>query len=476
MKIISIILTVFLAISSFAGLNTVTQNSMTTNGAPNNTVKVPALDASGNMTIFGNAVITNSAGNTANLDIIGNAGTGGVDIKLQSTPSGLNVTGGSAGLLTATLFGGSGASLVGYAAAFGVGSAAVATNLAPNTVLTTNQVSQDGGALTNLNRNANGITNYVFAPTNSATPSIIGGTVYTPAGTNAALLLGVIPVASIPSSVITSGGSNYIQTFGATTNIETTSLAGVTNVVYGTAGTNVYMTVATNGTVTIGALVISSAGITYAGQPLVTNNYAGTMMFSGPVQFQGSITLGAGKYIGWNDDANGNAMGNNISSAWALESSDQRFVGYITATNGASGKPQTFFPFMTVRTNLSVAFWGSVSIASNQPPTTIATTNGGAAFWNNGTNLMVRTSVPGNTNSSADYTLAHVEVGSTNAIALTAFTATFAAAFTDTNYTAIATGNGIALASAFVSNKTTNSCLFNMTAATGNIDWVAVHK
>lgn len=240
MKIISIILAVFLATSSFAGLNAVTQNSMTTNGAPNNTVNVPALDASGNMVVFGNATVTNSAGNTASLDIIGNAGTGGVDIKLQSTPSGLNVTGGSAGLLTATLFGGSGASLVGYAAAFGVGSAAVATNLAPNVVLTTNQVSQDGGAMTNLNRNANGITNYVFAPTNSVTPSIIGGTVYTPTGTNAAFLLGILPTTSLPSVVVTNGAISLLETDGnGNTNLSIIGLSGRTNFSYGLTYTNV---------------------------------------------------------------------------------------------------------------------------------------------------------------------------------------------------------------------------------------------
>ena len=71
--------------------------------------------------------------------------------------------------------------------------------------------------------------------------------------------------------------------------------------------------------------------------------------------------------------------------------------------------------------------------------------------------------------------VSHFNQGTTNATTLTAFTATFAKPFADTNYTAVAVGNGFALASSYVSAKTTTSCVFNMTVATGNIDWVAIH-
>ena len=69
-----------------------------------------------------------------------------------------------------------------------------------------------------------------------------------------------------------------------------------------------------------------------------------------------------------------------------------------------------------------------------------------------------------------------IQQGSTNAVALTSFTATFSQPFVDTNYTAVATGNGFALASSYVSTKTVSSCVFNMTVATGNIDWMVVHQ
>lgn len=69
-----------------------------------------------------------------------------------------------------------------------------------------------------------------------------------------------------------------------------------------------------------------------------------------------------------------------------------------------------------------------------------------------------------------------INQGTTNATALTAFTATFSTAFSDTNYTAISIGDGIALAASFVSAKTTTNCIFNMTAATGLIEWIAIHK
>ena len=69
-----------------------------------------------------------------------------------------------------------------------------------------------------------------------------------------------------------------------------------------------------------------------------------------------------------------------------------------------------------------------------------------------------------------------MNTGTTNAVTLTSFTATFTTAFTDTNYTATATGNGFAVAGEYVSNKTTTNCVFNMTVATGLIDWLVVHQ
>jgi hypothetical protein len=69
-----------------------------------------------------------------------------------------------------------------------------------------------------------------------------------------------------------------------------------------------------------------------------------------------------------------------------------------------------------------------------------------------------------------------IKRGTTNAITLTSFTAIFpGTAFPDTNYTAVAIGNGFALAGSYVSNKTTTNCVFNMTVATGSIDWMAIH-
>ncbi len=68
-----------------------------------------------------------------------------------------------------------------------------------------------------------------------------------------------------------------------------------------------------------------------------------------------------------------------------------------------------------------------------------------------------------------------INQGTTNASVLTSFTAVFQNAFSDTNYTATETGNGFAIASSYVSSKTTTNCVFNMTAATGLIDWIAIH-
>ena len=76
----------------------------------------------------------------------------------------------------------------------------------------------------------------------------------------------------------------------------------------------------------------------------------------------------------------------------------------------------------------------------------------------------------------SDIPSAYVSQGTTNAVTLTSFTATFSTPFTDTNYTAIAIGNGFALAGSYVSNKTTTNCVFNMTVATGLIDWIAVRQ
>ena len=87
------------------------------------------------------------------------------------------------------------------------------------------------------------------------------------------------------------------------------------------------------------------------------------------------------------------------------------------------------------------------------------------------------------TNDSAGHNIStfylpagRVNTGTTNAVTLTSFTATFTTAFTDTNYTATATGNGFAVAGEYVSNKTTTNCVFNMTVATGLIDWLVVHQ
>jgi hypothetical protein len=68
-----------------------------------------------------------------------------------------------------------------------------------------------------------------------------------------------------------------------------------------------------------------------------------------------------------------------------------------------------------------------------------------------------------------------VNQGTTNASVLTSFTAVFTTPFADTNYTATESGNGFAVASSYVSSKTTTNCVFNMTAATGLIDWIAIH-
>lgn len=69
-----------------------------------------------------------------------------------------------------------------------------------------------------------------------------------------------------------------------------------------------------------------------------------------------------------------------------------------------------------------------------------------------------------------------IQTGTTNVTGATSFIATFSGAFADTNYTAVATGNGFALANWYVSNKTTTNCTFNMAPANGNIDWIAVHR
>lgn len=80
-------------------------------------------------------------------------------------------------------------------------------------------------------------------------------------------------------------------------------------------------------------------------------------------------------------------------------------------------------------------------------------------------------------NSSSSVTSqGRIQAGTTNVTGQSSFTATFSQPFADTNYTAVATGNGFALNSWFVSDKTTTNCVFNMAPATGNIDWLAVHQ
>lgn len=77
---------------------------------------------------------------------------------------------------------------------------------------------------------------------------------------------------------------------------------------------------------------------------------------------------------------------------------------------------------------------------------------------------------------SASGTTAVSQTLITNVTAATSFTWVFPKPFVDTNYVATAIGNGIALASSFVSGKTVTQVTFNMTIATGTIECTATHK
>lgn len=124
----------------------------------------------------------------------------------------------------------------------------------------------------------------------------------------------------------------------------------------------------------------------------------------------------------------------------------------------------------------ALSVYGGVNITGNASTSTFTMTSGAT----NG-NIVI-TGVGGleyTTNTLPASVIAGgvpvVNRGSTNATTLTSFTATFVTAFSDTNYTALAIGNGFALAGSYVSSKTTTTCVFNMTVATGTIDWVAIH-
>ena len=99
----------------------------------------------------------------------------------------------------------------------------------------------------------------------------------------------------------------------------------------------------------------------------------------------------------------------------------------------------------------------------------------GYRYTTDGLNFFWDATVPNN-GSGITNLASCIQTGTTNATALSAFVATFSQNFADTNYTALAIGNGFALASSYVSSKTISNCVFNMTVATGNIDWTAIHK
>jgi len=129
-------------------------------------------------------------------------------------------------------------------------------------------------------------------------------------------------------------------------------------------------------------------------------------------------------------------------------------LGYKAGYNQTTGSSNIYIGNMGVAAENGMIYIGTVGVQTN---TVIA-----GVITGNGSGLTNLTSV--------------VQRGSTNATTLTAFTATFSQPFVDTNYTAVAIGNGFALAGSYVSSKTTTSCVFNMTVATGTIDWMAVHQ
>lgn len=168
-------------------------------------------------------------------------------------------------------------------------------------------------------------------------------------------------------------------------------------------------------------------------------------------------------------------VGNGIGITNIPTSSVSNFLGAVTnvastyggislsqATNVAGSLTNGFITLSGATNVASALTNGLVAVTNIGNAVAVKMTNAANSFTGNGGGLTNLTSV--------------IQQGSTNAVALTAFTATFSKAFADTNYTAVAIGNGFALASSYVSTKTVSSCVFNMTIATGTIDWMAVHQ
>lgn len=127
-----------------------------------------------------------------------------------------------------------------------------------------------------------------------------------------------------------------------------------------------------------------------------------------------------------------------------------------TVTNSLATNGGYWMGYSNVNTLVSIWVSNGVPIIQQlSPAPTVAVNDNGAGL----TNLV-----------------SVIQRGTTNTSALTSFTATFSQAFADTNYTAIATGDGFALTGEYVSAKTTTNCLFNFGSATGSIDWLAVHQ
>ncbi len=96
-----------------------------------------------------------------------------------------------------------------------------------------------------------------------------------------------------------------------------------------------------------------------------------------------------------------------------------------------------------------------------------------------GNKVIFLSPIPGVTNYLQDgvqYSNPHFEQGITNVTTATFVVVPFKYPMIDTNYTALADGNGTLVSSVDITAKTTTNVTFGFTVFSGEVDWIVIHK
>ena len=227
-------------------------------------------------------------------------------------------------------------------------------------------------------------------------------------------------------------------------------------------------------------LVVSNILLKPNGAIFSTNyNNSGQLVISNGSIYIG-LSSGGTPNISLNNGANGvgltlNSLGNtafsitapatfgyNASQAYLFNASRKLWIG-------ADGGPANGTQMITGSAvgDAAIVYVGALNFSGNNGTSITASMANTGAF--------TATSFTGNASGLTNFINA-IQNGTTNVTTLTSFVATFTHAFPDTNYTALATGNGFALAGEYVTFKTTTNVTYNMTVASGVIDWIAIHQ